>query len=254
MPEAPDIEVFAIHLKSQFGGKTISKINVVNANKLKDSPGELSESLEGSALQDIYRSGKEFRFIFSNGITLGMHLMLTGDIYSFSEKNEQKFTIIEFHFQNGSGIALTDRMRNANVKLNPADKEGVDVLKVDYTYLKQVLKGKAKIKDVLLDQNIIRGIGNGYSDEILWESRISPFCAGSAIPDEKIEELAKNIKEVILSATARILKAYPSLITGEIKEFLKIHRQKVSPTGWPIKIEKKGARKTYFTDEQVLYK
>ena len=253
MPEVPDIAVFAIHLKTQFGGKTISKINVVNANKLKDSPARLSESLEGRVLEDIYRSGKEFRLIFSSGITLGMHLMLTGDVYTFQEKNEQKFTIIEFHFQDGSGIALTDRMRNAHVKLDPIDKDGVDVLEVDYTYMKGVLKGKAKIKDIMLDQNIIRGIGNGYSDEILWESRISPFSAGSAIPDEKIKELAKNIREVILSATGQILKAYPDLITGEIKEFLKIHRQKVSPTGWPIKIEKKGARKTYFTDEQVLY-
>lgn len=235
MPEIPDIEVFAFNIKLQFAGKRISKVKVVNGNKLKDSAEDLTKSLEGSLLKDIYRSGKEFRLKFSNGIILGMHLMLTGDIYSFKEKNEHKFTIIEFYFEDASGIALTDRMRNANVKLNPVDKDGMDALKVNYKYLKHVLKSKTKIKEILMDQNIIRGIGNGYSDEILWETRISPYSAADAIPDEKVKELAKAIKKVLKFATDKILHAYPGLITGEVKEFLKIHRQKQSPTGCAIR-------------------
>jgi len=256
MPELPDIEVFAHNLKSLFLGKRVVKVNVVNGNKLKDHHHELSEHLEGHKLTDIYRSGKEFRLVFSNGVVLGMHLMLTGDIFVFEKVNESKFTIIEFYYEDGTGLALTDRMRNANVKLHPEDKEGIDALsdELNYKNLKTLLNRKTKIKDILLDQHIIRGIGNGYSDEILWECRISPNSIASAIPDNKIKELAKTIKTVMTDATEKILKAYPGLINGEVKEFLKIHRQKTSPTGLDIIVEKKGARKTYYTKEQVLYK
>ncbi len=65
---------------------------------------------------------------------------------------------------------------------------------------------KAAIKNVLLDQDIIRGIGNSYSDEILWRTRISPFSKANAIPDEKIKELATTIKKVLKEATEKILK------------------------------------------------
>jgi formamidopyrimidine-DNA glycosylase len=78
-------------------------------------------------LEDVYRSGKEMRFRFSNGVIRGLHLMLIGDIFLFNKKNENKFTIVEMHFTDGTGIALTDRTRNAYIKLNPTDKNGLDV-------------------------------------------------------------------------------------------------------------------------------
>jgi formamidopyrimidine-DNA glycosylase len=255
MPELPDIEVFSTNLKTLLVGKQLSKVNVINGKKLKDTQAELSTALEGSTLKDVYRSGKEMRFKFSNGNILGLHLMLTGDIFPFDKQNERKSTIVELHFENGHGLALTDRMKNANVKLNPEDKDGVDALDVYYKYLKELLNRKANIKNLLLDQNLIRGIGNGYSDEILWETRISPFSIAKAIPDEKIKELAKTIKKVLKNATAKILKNHPGLIHGEVKEYLNIHTKKKdkSPTGVPIKIVDRGMLKTYYTDEQKLY-
>ena len=257
MPELPDIEVFSTNLKKLFVGKQLAKVVVINGKKLKDAPKDLSQNLEGNKVEDIYRSGKELRVLFSNGNTLGIHLMLTGDIFLFDETNERKSTIVELHFEDGKGIALTDRMKNANVKLNPVDKEGIDALdkELNFKYLKKAFNRKANIKNILLDQNVIRGIGNGYSDEILWETRISPFSVANAIPDDKIKELVKTIKSVMKNATAKIFKNYPDKIQGEVKEFLKIHTKKKdkSPTGAPIKMIDRGMLKTYYTDEQVLY-
>ncbi len=68
---------------------------------------------------------------------------------------------MELQFEDGSGIAFTDRMRNAYVKLNPVNKGGMDALDLDYKWLKKVLNAKVKIKDMLIDQDIIRGVGNG---------------------------------------------------------------------------------------------
>ncbi len=87
-------------------------------------------------------------------------------------------------------------------------------------------------------------------------ARISPFSISNKIPDDKIKELAKAIKSVLKNATKQIKKAYPELLTGEVKEFLKVHHKDKthSPTGAEIKIDTQGMRKTYYTDEQVLYR
>lgn len=257
MPELPDIEVFSRNLTKMCGGKKLSKIKVVNNKNIKDSQKDLSNALDGKTLKEVYRSGKEMRFLFSSGKVLGMHLMLTGDLIPFEEKNERKSTKVEFYFEGGSNLALTDRFKNAFVKLDPEDKDGIDALdaKLNYTYLKKALNRKAAIKNVLLDQNVIRGIGNGYSDEILWQCRISPFSKANAIPDEKVKELAKTIKKVLKGATEKIFKNNPGLIHGEVRDYMEIHTKKKdkSPTGAKIRIADRGMLKTYYTDEQVEY-
>jgi formamidopyrimidine-DNA glycosylase len=257
MPELPDIEVFCRNLKKIYGGKKLSKIKVVNNKNIKDTQKELSKAFDGQKLKDVYRSGKEMRFLFANGKVLGLHLMLTGDLIPFEGKNERKSTKVEFYFEGGNNLALTDRFKNAFVKLDPVDKDGIDAMdpKLNYSYLKKALNRKAAIKNILLDQNVIRGIGNAYSDEILWQSRISPFSKANAIPDDKIKELSKNIKKVLKNATNKIAKNHPDIIHGEIRDFLDIHTKKKekSPTGAKIKIADRGMLKTYYTDEQVVY-
>lgn len=256
MPELPDVYVFAKNLDRVFAGKKLLKVKVVNGKKLPDTAQKLSRTLEGKKLTRIYRSGKEFRFEFEDGVLLGLHLMLTGDMFIFDQKNEHHSTIVELYYEGGKNLALTDRMRNAYIKLDPEDKAGIDALELDFKSLKTIFNRKTAVKNILLDQDLIRGIGNGYSDEILWETRISPYSIASAVPDEKIRELVKVIPTLLMSAAKKIDKAYPGRVNDEVKEFLKIHRKlnAYSPTGRPIQIDTKGSRKTYYTDEQVLYK
>ncbi len=257
MPELPDIEVFSRNLDKLYAGKKLVRIKVVNGGKLPDKPTLLSKQLVSKKILSIDRFGKEIRFGFEGETLLGMHLMLTGDLHPFEKKNARASTIVEFHFNDGTGLALTDRMKNARVTLAPINKKGIDALdqKLNYKKLKEILSSNANIKNVLLNQDRIMGIGNGYSDEILWRSGISPFSMAAAIPDNKIKDLIKNIKLVLKNAISSISKKYPDLIQGEVRDFMKIHTKKrtVSPTGAPIKIERRGMLKTYYTDEQELY-
>lgn len=255
MPEIPDIEVFSRNLKKLLAGKQVAKVKVVDGKKLKDSAKELSGALEGQKITDVFRSGKELRIQFSKNVLLGIHLMLTGDLHFFEETNERKSTIVELQFKDGTGLALIDRMKNAHVKLDPVNKAGIDALELNYKTLKEILNRKAAVKNVLIDQDIIRGIGNSYSDEILWQTRISPFSKANAIPDEKIKELASTIKKVLKEATEKIYKNHPGKINSEVKEYLQIHTKKKteSPTGSPILTAERGKLLTYYTDEQVLY-
>jgi formamidopyrimidine-DNA glycosylase len=258
MPELPDIEVFTRNLNKMFAGKKLLKIKIVNGKKLKDTAAALSKALTGKTLDKVYRSGKEMRFQFSGDILLGLHLMLTGDIFAFENKNEHGSAIAEFYFSDGSGLALTDRMRNAQIKLNPIDKAGVDALspQLDFKYLKEAFRRKTAVKKILIDQQVIRGIGNSYSDEILWQAKISPYSVAAAIPDEKIKILPSIIQKTLTKETEKIYKKYSGKINVEVKEFLQIHSKTKdkSPTGYPIIIDKNGMMKTYYTKEQVLYK
>ena len=256
MPELPDLQVFAKNLNSIFKGKKLVEIKIVNSKKIKDDEAELKKNLEGFILKSVYRTGKELRFLFANKMLLGMHLMLHGNLNIFDKRNENKFTVAELHFHN-KGLALSDWQAIATISLNPKDKKGVDALSDDlnYHYLKSVLQSKAKIKNLITDQNVIRGIGNAYADEILWEAKISPFSISSAISENKVHALEKAIKFVLKNAEEQILEKHPNIITGEIRDFLKIHtREKdTSPGGAAIKVDKKAGRATYYTDEQELF-
>jgi len=258
MPELPDIEVFTRNLNKIFAGKKLLKIKIVDGRKLKDAPNAYPEALDGKILERIYRSGKEMRFAFSGGTLLGLHLMLTGDIFVFDKKNDHHSAIAEFYFRDAPGLVLTDRMKNANIKLNPVDKTGVDAIspQLNFKYLKTAFKRKTTIKKLMTDQDVIRGIGNSYSDEILWQAKISPYSIAAAIPDDKIKMLVPIIKKTLKKETEQIYKKYKGKINVEVKEFLQIHTKvkTKSPTGFPIIIDQKGMMKTYYTKEQVLYK
>ena len=111
-------------------------------------------------------------------------------------------------------------------------------------------------QNFLIDQKMIRGIGNAYADEILWKTGLHPESICNKIPDDKIRTLAKDIKTVLKDAEKQILKIKPDSISGEERSFLKIHNSKKtkSPTGAKIQNKKLSSRITYFTNEQQLYK
>ena len=251
MPELPDLQAFSHNLQKILAGKTVKKIEVPNAKKLNVSVHELNEVLCGQKLEKVYREGKELHIKFSKGDVLGLHLMLHGKLFLFDTKNDNKYSIIELHFDDGSGLVLTDFQGIATPTLNPEKKDVPDALDAD---AERLAKTKTNIKTALLDQKIMRGVGNAYADEILWHARISPFSISSKIPEAKLKDLVKAIKSVLEDAEQNILKSNPDIINGEVRDFMDIHnsKKKHSPTGAAIIINE-ASRKTYYTDEQELF-
>jgi formamidopyrimidine-DNA glycosylase len=257
MPELPDLQVFSKNLTRKLKGKKVKTLTFPYRKKLKTPATKFSKAIEGAKLTNIKRVGKELYFEFDNENVVSLHLMLRGNMYLFEKKHEHKYPIVEIYFSDNTGLVLTDFQGQANATLNPEERESPDAMspEVNFKFLKGLFNRKATVKNVLLDQNLIRGIGNAYADEILWDAGISPFSVSNKIPDEKIKALAKSIKSVLKKAEKKILKSNPDIITGEVRDFLPIHnsKKKESPTGGVIKIEKVGGRKTYYTDEQELY-
>lgn len=257
MPELPDLQAFSYTLHKKLHGKTLKGVIVHNPKKLNVSADALQSKLTGQTLQKVYRDGKELYIKFSDGDVLALHLMLHGKLFLFEGENTNKYSIIELLFTDNSGLALTDFQGIATPTLNPEEKEAPDAAddKAGADYLTAKLgKTKTAVKTVLLDQKIIRGIGNAYADEILWHAGISPFSAGNKIPADKIKDLAQAIRSVLKDAEEKILASNPDIINGEVRDFMLIHnsKKKNSPTGAPILVKEAG-RKTYYTEEQELY-
>ncbi|SFP06396.1 formamidopyrimidine-DNA glycosylase [Chitinophaga sp. YR627] len=258
MPELPDLQVFSHNLDKALSGKKLKAVKLENTKKAKDTPAAFKKALEGETLERVYREGKELRFQFKNDAVLGMHLMLHGKLYYFEEENTNKHTIIELLFEGGKGLALTDFQKAAVPSLNPEVAGAPDALSKEFTveFLKeQLAKKKTAVKKILLDQHIVRGIGNAYADEIFWEAGISPFSIASKIPAPKVKALHTAIHEVLKEAEKQIRKEHPDIIAGEIRDFMKIHQPKKthSPTGAVIEQQELNGRKTYYTNEQELF-
>jgi formamidopyrimidine-DNA glycosylase len=259
MPELPDLQVFSRNLSRTIAGKRLEKIHAIYKKKMKTSETEFQQAIGGSLLKSVYRDGKELHFAFENGNVLGLHMMLKGELRYFQNKNEHKYTIVELWFEGATGLAMTDFQGQAIAILNPGPRDAPDILSANagYKFLKEKLNGSRQaVKKLLMDQKVVRGIGNAYADEILWHARISPFATSNTIPDAAIRKLTSSIKTVFARAEKAILKADPEIIGGEIRDFLAIHNPKktISPTGAKIIVDQSGGRKTYYTREQKTFK
>src|SRR5687768_10037041 len=160
MPELPDLQVFSRNLNKRFAGKKLKELTVHVDKRLKVPAAELKKQLEKATLQEVNRVGKELHLTFDNGKILGLHLMLKGNLFAFEGKNENKHSILELKFHDGSGFVLSDWQKKATPTLNPEPWDAPDALskEVNDKFLKdQLAKSRATIKSLLLDQHVIRG-------------------------------------------------------------------------------------------------
>jgi formamidopyrimidine-DNA glycosylase len=258
MPELPDLQVFSKNLSRHLKGKKVSSVVLRNSKKANVSEKEFNKQLIGQSVENVYREGKEIYIQFRNKAIVGLHMMLRGQLSFFEGSNDKRFPIVEIHFRDKTGLAMSDYQGQATPTLNPVPRDSPDALSkdVNFKFLKtRFQKSKAAVKNLLLDQDFIRGIGNAYADEILWAAKISPFSAANQIPDAYVKTLAKAIKSVLTAAEKSILKSNPDIIGGEVRDFLKIHNSKKdkSPSGAKIIHKVAGSRKTYYTTEQQLF-
>jgi formamidopyrimidine-DNA glycosylase len=254
MPELPDLQVFSRNLTKTLKGKRIKKV-VCHSKKLNVPVKELQDALEGAELTKVERVGKELHLLFDNKHVLGLHLMLHGQL-KLAQEEEPKSLVIALKFDDGSVLSMTDFQAAATPTLNPKANNTPDALAVTADHLREKLaKTRTPVKTVLMDQKVVRGIGNAYADEILWDARLSPFSASNKIPAEKVKELVRSIKKVLEYAEKQILKEHPDIITGEYRDFMEVHnsRKKKTSTGAEILQKPIASRKTYYTMEQEEY-
>ncbi|HUT25848.1 MAG TPA: DNA-formamidopyrimidine glycosylase family protein [Sumerlaeia bacterium] len=259
MPELPDLQVFTRNLHARLAGRVVKGVKAWRARRRNFTNRQAAEALGGRTLNSIRREGKEALFAFDNGRRLSMHLMLSGRFDLVGDPASVEFARLGIEFDGGEWLVVSDPDGWATFRLDSKPPTAPDALADEFTadYLRASLRRSScvAVKAFLVDQRILRGIGNAYADEILWASRIAPQSLCDRLPEEKAVELHAAIRTVLTDAIAQIERLAPEAVNGERRDFLKVHHpdRTHSPTGFPIRCETIGLKKTYYSDEQVVF-
>lgn len=262
MPELPDLEVFCGNLNKLLLNRNIEDVVVYGEKGINVPSSFFINAVRGSSIDRIFREGKELFFHLSSGNSFSVHLMLAGrlKVGEISSLEGIRFRIVTFRLGGNTGLNISDYQGMCKVTLNPKISDVPDALseKFTYEYWRKVLdtNKKMNIKALLINQHIIKGIGNAYADEILWKAAISPESTAGKIPEEPAGELFTAVKDVLTSAIVRIRELSPDIISGEVRSFLSVHNsgKTVADDGRPIIVKTIATKNTYYTDRQVVYK
>ena len=211
MPELPEVETIRRVLEPQLVGRRVTSVSLLNARVIAyPDRDDFIKMFSGQVVQKMSRRGKYLTIRFESGDRLAVHLRMTGQLLVTPGDYEmEKHTHLIAGLSDGNQLRYIDVRRFGRfwyLKKDEADsvtgqeKLGLEPDDDNLTalYLKSRLcKRKKSIKEMLLDQTFIAGIGNIYSDEILYEAGIYPGAKGGELSDEDIARLVKVIPKVI---------------------------------------------------------
>lgn len=213
MPELPEVETVKNIILPLVKGKTIDHVDVYFDKLVLSDLEEFKDKLKNQTLLNIERYGKYMFFMFSNELVLINHLRMEGKWrYSDGAYHRNKFTTALFYFTDGSSLAFDDTrkfgiMYLSNIynykNLEMIKKLGIEPLNLEesmYSEIKKKFNKNKCVKDLLLDQTILCGIGNIYADEINYACKISPFKKGKDLTDEEVKNICINAKKILLEA------------------------------------------------------
>ena len=222
MPELPEVEIVKRSLKNKVNYKKIKKIIIRNRNLRFKVQKNFENLLEGRSITSVSRFSKYIILTLDNHNYCLIHLGMSGTLHLIKYKKKERITNLSFYhsknlpkkhnhikikFSNFT-IVYNDPRRFGFFKLLNSKKEVKEYFKrfgpeatssrFNFKYIKRRLVNKKKnIKNLLLDQNFVSGIGNIYANEILFHSKISPFKVVKNLSNKEISKLAKYSKLIL---------------------------------------------------------
>ena len=220
MPELPEVETVRKGLQQYLAGQSFDKVDVFTTKLRWQLPESLAESLANRSIRSVTRRGKYLLLEVSDGNYLIAHLGMSGSfgIYSINglppfDRNERnKHDHVVFYLKNGTIITYHDPRKFGMMDLIPSTElSSYPLLKTlgveplgngfDENYLENQLKKRTtNVKNFLLDQKIIAGIGNIYASEALWRAKISPKRKANMISRNNVGKLTVAIRDVLKDA------------------------------------------------------
>jgi formamidopyrimidine-DNA glycosylase len=214
MPELPDITVYIERLADKVQGRVLQRVRVLNPFLLRTALPPLSQA-EGQRVVGVERLGKRVVLALENGLFLVVHLMVAGRLRWLlpGGKPPGKISLAVFEFEHGS-VVLTEAgsKRRASLHvladraaLGAMDPGGIDVMAADLaSFTERLQRENHTMKKVLTDPRLFSGIGNTYSDEILFRAQLSPVLLSQKLTPEQIERLFRAIQAVMQEWTDRL--------------------------------------------------
>jgi formamidopyrimidine-DNA glycosylase len=211
MPELPEIETIKRVILPQIVGTTIATLTVERPEVIAHpDAAEFCKRLAGQRICGMTRCGKFLTVLLDGGDSFTLHLRMTGCLLVAPGRYPaERHTHVVFGLDNGTEMRFSDTRRFGRLWLlkkgetdtySGKDKLGIDPFDSRFTstYLKEHLGARRKaIKECLLDQSVVAGIGNIYSDEILFSAKLRPCRPANSLSDDEWRRLASKIPEVL---------------------------------------------------------
>ena len=265
MPELPEVEALVSFLRVHAVGRVVARVDVAGIEVLKTYDPPVT-ALAGLEIAGVTRHGK-FLDLDVSGLHLVVHLARAGwlrwsDALSPVPPRPGKGPLgLRVHLDDQSGFDLTEagtRKRLAvYVVRDPADvpgiaRLGVDPLSAGFTL--ELLTGllaeeRGQVKGVLTNQSLIAGLGNAYSDEVLWEVGLSPFKPARNLSSDDVARLHAAIVDTLRTAVGRAEGLAAKDLKSEKKLGLNVHAR----TGLPCPRCGDTIREVSFADKSLQY-
>ena len=221
MPEFPDIVVYIEALEQRILGQTLERVQIASPFLLRTAVPAIT-SVEGGRVVELRRLGKRICIGLEGDLWLVVHLMIAGRLHwkeaapaSNSKGKAAQFKLSKspknpglaaFQFSNGT-LSLTEAgaKRRASLHvvegdagLHRLDPGGAEVFEIDLTEFTNVLQSaNHTLKRALTDPRLLSGIGNAYSDEILFEAQLSPIALTQKLSSEQIDQLFTSTRATL---------------------------------------------------------
>ncbi|WP_280399525.1 Fpg/Nei family DNA glycosylase [Nocardia carnea] len=267
MPELPEVEALAQFLREHAVGAVVGRIDVAALSAIKTFDPPVT-ALSGRDVTGAGRWGK-FLGMDCGGLWLITHLSRAGwlrwtDQPSASPPKPGRGPLaLRVHFFTPEGATPAFDLTEAGTKKrlavyivhDPAEVPGIarlgpDALAVTEPEFATILgESTGRIKNVLVDQSVLAGIGNAYSDEILHTARISPFATAKTMPGAKVSALYDALRTVLTDAVARSVGQDAARLKGEKRSGMRVHGR----TGMPCPVCGDTVREVAFTDRSFQY-
>ena len=239
MPEVPDLEAIRKYFNRTLSGRTVERVETYIPVPIRVPRDEFVRLLTGETLGEVHRHGKFLLFTLTSGRVLIVNPMLTGRFGVVPPKTRRHArTIFILGLDDGQELRYVDQRLMGRIYLVEADQVesvpqfaemGPDVLSPSLTeevFRERLRKYSGQIKSVLVNLKFVAGIGNAYSDEILWEARIHPYKKRSQMTDEEISRLYQATRDVLEWAEPIVAeKMTESLDYSEWRDHLRVHRR-----------------------------
>lgn len=211
MPELPEVETVVSGLKPQLTGKTL--ISIKDSGKKLRYPLPDFALLQQAKVLDVQRRAKYLLFHFDNNTTLIWHLGMTGQFHVLAQHQAAaKHEHVTLTFDDGSTLRYRDARRFGYADICPTSaldshvwfvKLGLEPLfdAFDAKYLKNMLKTRRiSIKQAIMDNQVVVGVGNIYASESLYRATINPTQQASSLKVKQYQSLVEHIKIVLQQA------------------------------------------------------
>ena len=270
MPELPEVEALAHHLRENALYRPVARVDVAGMSVLKTFDPPVS-ALHGRVVTGAARYGKFLAVEFADRPDESLHLITHLSRAGWLRWHETAAAAppkpgrgpLQFRVHldavGGPGFDLTEAgtQKRLSVYLvaDPQEVPGIarlgpDALALSRDEFAELLSGHTeRIKNLITDQRTIAGIGNAYSDEILHTAKLSPYAVAGRLKPEQIDDLYAAMTGVLGDAVARSVGQGAAMLKGEKRSGLRVHAR----TGLPCPVCGDTVREVSFADRSFQY-